>query len=67
MVYAISACRLASFAFRKHLLKFTEGEGLFYLLHRGGACGTYMALEILDWFSGVLITFVTTDLHILLN
>ena len=41
--YSIRACHLARFQWRKRLLKFTWGEGLFDLLPRGCTCGSFWA------------------------
>ena len=65
--YAIRACSLTCFELRKRLLKFTGGECLFDLLPWGGMCGLCKASVMHDCFHGVLITFATADLHILLN
>ena len=65
--YVIRACRLARFDLRKHLLKFTRSEGHFYLLPWSSVCRSCKVLEFHQCFSGVLITFTTADLCVMLN
>ena len=65
--YVIRACRLARFDLRKHLLKFTRSEGHFYLLPWSSVCRSCKVLDIHQCFSGVLITFTTADLCVMLN